>query len=84
MRRTPAEQALERSMAYLQLAGTDPDTEVSRTVLRIVQDALDEDGTPLLVARTMDRLATRLPVPPTEVPSACPPIVRSSIGYDPD
>lgn len=83
MKRTPTEQSLERMLSYLQLAGIESSTQISRIALQAVQDAL-EGGDNQLVERVMDRLGTRFSLPSTDIPSPCPPLSRASIGYDPD
>lgn len=82
MKRTPAEQALSRLMAYLQLAGMTPTARVSRSAVETVREALEADSD-RVVEQTLDKMPQRLRLPEVEIPPPCPPIARSSIGYDP-
>ncbi|HKJ08163.1 MAG TPA: hypothetical protein VKA76_03655 [Gammaproteobacteria bacterium] len=83
MARTPAECALGRLIAYLQLAGVPPTAQVSRTAVDAVRAALDDNGGHML-PRTMDQLDGRFSVPAVEVPPPCPVMTRGSIHYDSD
>ncbi|QJX01602.1 hypothetical protein HML84_02300 [Alcanivorax sp. IO_7] len=74
------EDALGRALAYLRLAGLDADPALTRRVLRLVDEMLEqgEDG---LVERVMTALPERFPVPEPLEPMGAPPVHRGAIGY---
>jgi hypothetical protein len=82
MPRTAAEYALGRALAWLRWQGVPPDPGVTRTVLRILEQALAQ-GEEELIRRVMEVLPHRIAVPEPQLPPATLPIRRSSLGYAP-
>lgn len=70
-------------MQYLRLAGVTPSADVSASALEAVSEAVRADEH-ALISVVMDRFKERFVLPPVDVPSPCPPLVRDSIGYDPE
>jgi hypothetical protein len=81
---TASEHALARVLAYLRLCEIPLTRDVMLEALGLVQEALAEDrGSEDLLARVMDQLPRRFPLPDPPVPTAYPILQRSSIHYGP-
>lgn len=81
MDRFPAEQALSRVYDYLSAMGIEITREVTLQILRLVEAGFaSEQEDPLHFI--MARLAECLPLQEPDLPSANPPIIRGSMGYE--
>lgn len=82
MDRFPAEQALSRVHDYLSAMGIEITREVTLQILRLVESGFtSEQKDPLHFI--MARLDECFPLQKPDLPSANPPIVRGSMGYEP-
>jgi hypothetical protein len=81
MDRFPAEQALSRVHDYLSAMGIEITREVTVQILRLVEAGFaSEQEEPLHFIMT--RLDECFPLPKPDLPSAYPPIIRGSMGYE--
>jgi hypothetical protein len=81
MDRFPAEQALSRVHDYLSAMGVEITREVTVQILRLVEAGFaSEQEEPLHFIMT--RLDECFPLPKPDLPSAYPPIIRGSMGYE--
>jgi hypothetical protein len=81
MDRFPAEQALSRVHDYLSAMGIEITREVTVQILRLVEAGFaSEQEDPLHFIMT--RLDECFPLPKPDLPSAYPPIIRGSMGYE--
>lgn len=75
-----SETVLARALAYLRAAGIQPNREIEREVLHLVDEAL-ADRVVDTMRFVMETLPKRIPMTRLAVFPAVPPIQRSSIGY---
>lgn len=81
MERFPAEQALSRVCDYLSAMGVELTREVTIQALRLVEAGFtSEQEDPLHFI--MARLDECFPLPKPDIPSANPPIILGSMGYE--
>jgi hypothetical protein len=81
MDRFPAEQALSRVHDYLSAMGIEITREVTVQILQLVEAGFaSEQEDPLHFIIT--RLDECFPLPKPNLPSAYPPIIRGSMGYE--
>jgi hypothetical protein len=81
MDRFPAEQALSRVHDYLSAMGIEITREVTVQILQLVEAGFaSEQEDPIHFIMT--RLDECFPLPKPNLPSAYPPIIRGSMGYE--